>query len=336
MNNWHIVKTRMNHPTPAELHLPAARKIRSRLRIRHLELLLALDELRSLHKASAQLNMTQPAASKLLREIEDMFGVPLFDRSHRGITPTIFGTALFRKASLVLAELDGARDELDSLMSGASARIRVGVLQVVLPVLVPQTLARLRSEHPGITVMLQEGANDVLLTALSRGELDCVVGRLMPNSASTTFTREVLYDEPVCVVARIGHPLAGSTRVTPAALARQEWILPPSDAPLRQSIERYFLAEGVSPPTAMIESVSLLLNDVLLRGTDMVAAMPYAVARHYAQLNALTILRFQPDWILPLVGVVTRTDVLASPGLESFLAALRSVVKATPGKAAKS
>ncbi|MCK9507092.1 MAG: LysR family transcriptional regulator [Pigmentiphaga sp.] len=100
-------------------HVPSARQIRSRLRLRHLDLLEALHTLRSVHKAAAQLGMTQPAASKLLVELEDAFGVPLFTRSHRGITPTPYGTALVQKVGVLLADLDGAREEIAALTRGA-------------------------------------------------------------------------------------------------------------------------------------------------------------------------------------------------------------------------
>ncbi|NTX43184.1 LysR family transcriptional regulator [Burkholderia cepacia] len=311
----------------AEFEVPSIRRIRSSLRIRHLELLLALDELRSLHKAGERMNMTQSAASKLLREIEVMFGVPLFLRSRRGITPTAFGTALFGKASLLLADLDGARDELDSLARGGVGRIRIGALQVALPVLVPQSLARLREEQPGITMMVQEGASDVLLTALAHGELDCVLGRMTRPVASDNFRWEVLYDEPVCVVARRGHPLARKRKITPECLARQAWILPPREAPLRQTIEHYFVAHRVELPKVGIESVSVLTNAVLIRDTDMIAAMPLTMAHLYEALDMLAILRFRPDWMLPPVGIAMRAGALESPAFASFLSTLRSVAR---------
>ncbi|MDX3906098.1 MAG: LysR substrate-binding domain-containing protein [Pigmentiphaga sp.] len=211
----------------AGYRVPSVKQIRSRLRLRHLDLLEALHATHSVHKAAARLGMTQPAASKLLAELENAFGVPLFTRSPRGITPTAYGTTLAQKAAVLLADLDGARHEIEALTRGATGRVRAGVLQVVLPVLVPRALARMHAAHAGVTVMLQEGTNDLLLAALARGELDCIIGRLMQGAAQAMFRTEVLYQEPIYVVARVGHPLARSTRVTAATLARQSWILPP-------------------------------------------------------------------------------------------------------------
>lgn len=305
--------------------VPPAWSIRARLRMRHLELLLSLGDLRSLHKAAARMNMTQPAASKLLQEVETMFGVPLFLRSRQGTIPTDFGSSLLQKASLLLAELDGARDEIESLALGASGRLRIGAQQVALPLLVPQTLAQLRTRLPNVAVLIQEGGNDVLLAALGRGELDCVLGRLVAPIENSNFHPEVLYAEPVVVVARTGHPLTKTRQISPATLARQAWILPPREAPLRHIMEQFFMEHDLALPAAAIESVSLLSNSVLMSNTDMVTVMPLAVARYHAEHNRLAILRFRHSWTLPPVGVVRRIETRESAALGCFLATLRTV-----------
>lgn len=307
-----------------EPRIPTIRQIRSRLRVRHLDLLQALDSTRSVHKAAAQLGMTQPAASKLLVELETTFGVPLFIRSRRGISPTVYGQALVHKAAVLLSDLDGARSELDAMTRGASGRVRVGVLQAVLPGLIPRALTQLREQSAGVTVMLQEGSYDALLNSLARGELDCVIGRLMVGKGQAEFHTEVLYDEPIHIVARVGHPLVRSSRVNAATLARQSWILPPPQAPLRERIDAYFAEQNLSLMDPVVESVSLLANEVLLRHSDVLAAMPRGVALHYARLGVLAILKFQPGWTLPPVGVVTRSDAEISPSLHVFLQAVRA------------
>ncbi len=309
-------------------HSPSHRHIRSRLRIRHLELLLRLDQARSFHKAAASMGMTQPAASKLLQEIENMFGVPLFERSRRGISPTTFGVALLRKAELLLADLDSARDEIESLRHGATGRVRVGVLQVAIPVLLPRAFAHLQALHPRISMLLQEGQNDTILAALARGELDCVLGRMAEDALPAAMRWEVLYQEPVCIAARSGHPLARYKRITAAMLAEFPWIMPPVGAPLRPAIERYFREQDVMPPLAAVDSVSVLANFMLLRDTDLLAAMPLAVAQHYAQQGLLTVLRTRLGWVLPPVGMATRADQPDTLALQ----ALRTALQATIGE----
>ena len=155
-----------------------------------------------------------------------MFGVPLFLRSRRGITPTAFGTALFSKASLLLADWT-ARAMRSKAARGGAGHVRLGALQVALPELVPRTLARLRAEQPGSRCWCRR-ASDVLLAALGRGELDCVLGRMTWQMESGGFRWEVLYDEPVCLVARSGIPWRDAQ--DDAGMHGARWILPPREA----------------------------------------------------------------------------------------------------------
>ena len=88
------------------------RVLRSNLKLRHLQMLVALDQFRHLGRAAEFLSVTQPAVSKTLAEIESMFGLPLFERSTRGTEPTAAGASVVRFARSVLAGFDRTRDEI--------------------------------------------------------------------------------------------------------------------------------------------------------------------------------------------------------------------------------
>ena len=122
------------------------RFIRSRMKTRRLVLLDELGEHRSiLHAALAAIaaNMTQPAASKMLSELEQLPGAPLFERLPRGVTPTPFGEIMIRRARAALAEMNLAHQEVMNLMSGLNGRVAVGT------VLTPATDAAGLAQHRG-------------------------------------------------------------------------------------------------------------------------------------------------------------------------------------------
>src|SRR5689334_18792784 len=152
--------------------------IRARLKTRQLLLLVALDEEGNIHRAAEVLKMTQPAASKLLKDIEDVLGVPLFDRLPRGMRATSYGEAMIRHARSALASLNQAHDEVQALKAGRYGQVAVGAITTPGIMLLPQAIARVKQAYPTLRVSLQVETSDVLMERLSEGKLDFIVSRL--------------------------------------------------------------------------------------------------------------------------------------------------------------
>jgi len=311
--------------------LPSDWFLRSRLKMRHVLLLAAIDEQRSLHKAAAALHMTQPAATKLLADLEALLELRLFERTARGLTPTAHGDSLVRHAKAMLGTLEHARAELSAISDGATGRIAMGTLLVVAPVLVPRALAAFKRANPRVTVQVQEGNLATLLPLLRNGELDLVVGRLTSDFDSRGLRFEACYDEPMCVVVRAGHPLAGIKRLQLAALAAEDWILPSPETAYRHRIDAAFRQLGVEPPGRLVESVSILTNTALLQQTDMLGVMPVNVARHYAGAGSLAILAVELPPPSGPVGTITRAGAASNPVQDQLLQALRDAGAAIAG-----
>ena len=160
------------------------RVLRSNLKLRHLQMLVALDQFRHLGRTAEFLSLTQPAVSKTLAEIESMFGLPLFERSTRGTEPTAAGASVVRFARLVLAGYERTREEIAAEASGAMGRTSVGAMVAATPVLLAQAVQRLKQHSSRTTVLIDEGDLTRLLPKLRLGELDLFVGRLEPAYAS--------------------------------------------------------------------------------------------------------------------------------------------------------
>lgn len=301
--------------------------LRSRLKMRHVQLLVAIDDHRSIHKAAAGLSMTQPAATKLLSDLEDLLGLRLFERNTRGIVPTPHGESLVRHARAILGTLDHARAELHSISDGALGRISVGVLLVVAPVLMPRALLRFKEKHPAVTVMVQEGTLGTLLPSLHRGDLDLVVGRLTADFDAHGLHFEHCYDEPMTVVVRKGHPLCGRPHLRLADLAGEAWILPTPETAYRRRLDAAFRQQGVEPPMRLLESMSILTNKTLLQESDFVGVMPVNVARYYASLGSVDLLEVDLPMPSGPVGFVTRETTVSSLVFDDLLDALRTVGK---------
>ncbi|MBB2913264.1 DNA-binding transcriptional LysR family regulator [Streptosporangium becharense] len=258
-----------------------------RLKLRHLVLVTTIAEQGSVLRAAEHLHLAQPAVTRGLREVEQILGVELFSRGPRGVTPTLFGEAFVDHARAVQAELRRAGDRIAGLADGETGTVTVGTLLAATNVLLPRAIASLKAERPGITVIVKEGTFDSLVPRLIDGETDLVVGRLNPIEDRPGLRQIPLYNEPVTLVARAGHP-AGQARTLPELLD-YPWILPLEQTALRHELEQVFHREGLSMPGNRVECTSILTIRSLLLETDMIAALPALVVRTDNRLAELPV-----------------------------------------------
>lgn len=307
------------------------RVLRSNLKLRHLQLLMALDEFRHLGRTAEFLSVTQPAVSKTLAEIERAFGLGLFVRSTRGTEPTAYGATVVRFARSVLADYERTCDELAAVASGAAGRTSVGAMVVAMPTLLAPAVALLKSRSSQTVVSIEEGDLTRLLPRLRVGELDLIVGRLEPGYAAPDVAMEALHDEPMSIVVRPDMPLARKARPRWNDLAELPWVVPPSWASSRIKLEQMFYKHGLTPPADVIESASFLVTLTFLRQRPSVGFVALGVARHLESEGLATILPLEVPIELPAVGIVTMRSRIRTPASEQLIECLRQAGKQRAG-----
>jgi len=302
-----------------------SRVLRSNLKLRHLQLLVALDQFRHLGKAANFLLLTQPAVSKTLAEIERVFGATLFLRSTRGTEPTPHGEAVVRFARSVLVDYERTHDEIAALSSGAAGRTSVGAMVVATPVLLARAIVRLKEHSSRTRVLIEEGDLTRLLPRLRIGELDLFVGRLEPGYASPDLETEALYEEPMCIAVTPGHPLALRPKVTWGDLAREPWVFPPPWASSRVKLNQIFYKHRLDPPVDLIETASFLMTLTFMKQRSALGFLARTVARHYEQEGLLKTLPIKVPIELPPVGIITIRGRKRTPASEQLIECLRQV-----------
>ena len=168
--------------------------LRARLKTRQLMLLIAIGDEGNIHRAAEILNMSQPAASKLLKDLEDVLGLSLFDRLPRGMRPTWYGETMIRHARIALSSLSQAGSELEALKTGRFGEVGVGAITGPALSLLPQAVSIVAREHPDLRVQLLVESSDVLLERLAQSKLDIVIGRLFESHDKTNLSYERLAD----------------------------------------------------------------------------------------------------------------------------------------------
>ena len=303
------------------------RVLRSNLKLRHLQLLVALDQFRHVGRVAEFLSVTQPAVSKMLAEVERMYGLSLFTRSTRGTEPTPYGDTVVRFARSVLADHERTRDEINAVASGAAGRTSVGAMVVATPVLLAQAIALLKSRSSQTTVLVEEGDLTRLLPRLRLGELDLFVGRLEPGYAAPDLVTEPLFDEAMAIVARPDHPLARKARPTWADLAAAPWVVPPPWASSRVKLDQMFYKHGLHPPADILETASFLATLTFVRERPAIGLLASAVARHFEREGLVKILPIKLQIDLPPVGIITMRGRIRTPSSEQLIECLRQAAK---------
>jgi DNA-binding transcriptional LysR family regulator len=307
--------------------------IRARLKTRQLLLLVAMAEEGNIHRAAQVLNMTQPAASKLLKDLEDALGAQLFERLPRGVRPTWYGETMVRHARMALASLSQAHDEIEALKAGRFGQVSVGAITTPGMTLMPVAVALVKQEHPNLRVALQIETSDVLMERLQQGKLDMMVGRMFETHDKTALRYQPLVEEPVSAVARPGHPLLSMPSLSLRDLVGAGWIVPPAGSVLRHRFELTFQEEGLEAPVNLIETAALLFATRMLQQSDMLAVLAADVARYYAEHGMLTVLPIQLACKMDAYGLITRTDRLLSPAGRAMLEAVRKAALSVNGVA---
>ena len=306
------------------------RWITRKFRLRHVELIAEVYDSRSILKASRRLNLTQPTVTKALQDIEATLNVPLFKRSNRGLEPTPYGEIFARHAKIVLAQLRHAAEELENLRAGYSGKVTVGTLLAASASILPDAIALLKKERPGVAISVVVNTYDILMPSLLVGDLDMVLGRMPEQGRSRALVYEEFYAEPICLVVRRGHPLSRKRRLGLKELVNEPWLLPLPETTLRRQIERAFLDANAPLPRNVIESISILTNRVLLRKSDCIGVMPYHVALDDVQQELLSILPVKLKSIESPVGAILRAPGLLPPAASALLECLRIAARDVP------
>jgi len=296
----------------------------SRLKMRQIALLAHLDEERCVLRAAEAVGMTQPAASKLLREIEADLQVQLFERHARGIVPTSSGEILARHARTILAEMQLAQQELATLKSGLSGQASLGTVTTPAADLVPAAIASLKCRHPGLLVSIELDHSRPLLEKLMQGELDVLVARILDASNAESLQFEPLKDERHAVLVGGQHPLADKPGVKLEDLASYPWILPPPGSVLRERLVGLFLQKGMQLPANIIQTQSLQVITHLLRCTDAVAVLQHEPIRPLSESGCLSVLIEDLGLEIGCFGIITRRGHKMSAGGRALLDALRA------------
>jgi DNA-binding transcriptional LysR family regulator len=287
-------------------------KILAWLRYRHLSLLIALDEYRNLHRAAKAVHLTQPTASKVVQDLELLFGSPLFDRVPTGMQPTELGTAVVAFAHHALNDLQRFAADLDHRHAARERRLIVGTTLDLVPQCVVPAMTEIKRRRPALAITLHGATHDELIDLLMDGHTDITVGYFTDTPRHSDIDYEHLGTEALAILARKHHPLSRVPELLSDELEHAAWI-----CHSRTSSARL----GMTTLGNVVESNSIATTLNLLLQSDALTLLPESVVRNY--LEAGQVVR------IPVIvgeigfGVLSRQgEPMSGPALE-FVELLR-------------
>lgn len=293
-----------------------------RIRLRHLHTFVAVAQQGTLGRAAETLNLSQPALSKTLNELEQLTGTRLFERGRLGAQLTLVGEQFLTHAVKVLDALNTAGQALNRKEGLNSDIVRIGALPTAALGILPSVIGQFHQQQKDITLQVATMNNTMLLAGLKSGEIDIGIGRMSDPELMSGLNYELLFLESLKLVVRPGHPLLQET-VTLSRVMEWPVVVSPKGTLPRQNAETLLQSQGCKIPTGCIETLSASLSRQLTVDYDYVWFVPSGAVKDDLRRGLLAALPVPTQGAGEPIGILTRVDATLTAGTQTLLSAIR-------------
>jgi DNA-binding transcriptional LysR family regulator len=304
------------------------RHIGRRLRLRDMHVFFVVVQTGSLAKAAAQLNVSQPAVSQLIADMEHALGVKLFDRSSRGVTLTNYGRTFLTRGRAAFDELKQGIREIEFLSDPNSGEVKFGCPEGIAPIL-PPIIESFSQRYPKIILDIYEEEFASFAAKLRNRSLDFVLQRLhgRPRAGDHTYDDlnvETLFDDELVVVVGMKSPLSHRRKIDLAELVDEPWILANLPSWNHRIIFEAHRLLGLRMPKVVLSTFSTHIRASMVDSGRFISTFPKSVARFYAKRFGLKVLQVE----LPIrpwpVAILTLKNRTMSPVAHLFIDHIRT------------
>lgn len=293
-----------------------------RIRLRHLHTFVAVAQQGTLGRAAETLNLSQPALSKTLNELEQLTGTRLFERGRLGAQLTLVGEQFLTHAVKVLDALNTAGQSLNRKEGLNSDIVRIGALPTAALGVLPSVIGQYHQQQKDITLQVATMNNTMLLAGLKSGEIDIGIGRMSDPELMSGLNYELLFLESLKLVVRPGHPLLQET-VTLSRVMEWPVVVSPKGTLPRQNAETLLQSQGCKIPSGCIETLSASLSRQLTVDYDYVWFVPSGAVKDDLRRGLLAALPIPTQGAGEPIGILTRVDATLTAGTQILLSTIR-------------
>jgi DNA-binding transcriptional LysR family regulator len=303
-------------------------RIMQRLKLRDVRVFMATAEAGSMGKAAAQLSVSQPAVSKAISGLEHTLGVPLLDRTPQGIEPTIYGRALLKWAAVFIDDLRQGVREIEFLCDPTAGEVNIGTHEAMSAGLVPAVIERLSRRFPRLTFQVMQAPSIQLqYRDLRAHTVDLVLGRMDSRGVEDDLNAEILFGDPLFVVAGKANKWVRRRKVDPADLIDEPWCLPNYEGWVRPQLAGAFRAKGLEMPKHTVASTSIQLFTALMATGRFLALLSGSTMRLSGERLGLKVVPVDLPTPSGPVAIVTLKNRTVAPVAQLFIDGARELVK---------
>lgn len=268
----------------------------------------------SIRAAARQMNLSQSALTRAMRELEEDVGAELLTRSYRGVTFTPAGTALLQRARLILETIDRARDEVRQITGGSGGKVTIGITPVVATTLLPSIYGQFVQKMPEVNLKLTEGLLTGIIPDLLEGRLDFGVAIATQNELPQELIFTPLCNIECCAAGRATHPLAGETEWT--TLCRERWVLNLTPGSSANYLLSWLDQQGLPRPKRVVHCTSTLLMLEMMRRTDLIGFGPSLLLKDRMAAAGLITFEIKPKPPESSLGIIRVRGVPLTPAAQ--------------------
>ncbi len=302
------------------------RQIGRRIRLRDLQIFLTVTQRGGMAQAAVELGVSQPAVSGVIADLERTLGVPLFDRSTRGVKPTKYARAMIDRSVAAFDELKQGIRTLENLADPAAGELWVGCIESVAASTLPPILRRFMQNYPRVVVHVRRLNSPTLeFRDLCDRNLDLVLARNVRNApdSSDDLSVEPLFDDRLLIAAGAHSRWAGRSRVDLAELAEEDWILTPPDCWTNVALTEAFRSRGFKPPNVRLTTYSVPLRMDLVANGPYLTIFPASMQFVRAKAFSIAILPIELAVCPWPLSIITLKNRALNPVAERFIEHVR-------------
>ena len=273
---------------------------------RQLEYLLAVSELRHFGKAAQRCKVSQPALSAQIQKLEEILGVPLFERGSGGVTLTPAGAKACEQARSLLKGVQALQENMLAFQDPHQGSLRLGVIPTIAPYLLPKCLPRIQALYPKLHLEIREEKTAHLLDSLHRGELDlCLLALDLEMDFGEV--REIpLFKDPFFCLLPQGHPLARKQKIREEDLDASEFLLLEEGHCLRDQALKLCSAVAAQELPDLRASSLLTLVQMVAMGNGLTLIPQMAISREIRPEDPVVLRPFEGGAFGRQIGLLHR------------------------------